>query len=278
MHLPPSKNWYSPAKIAIAPTRPESIYTIAHSNQLLNSTAIYKSTDAGIHWQVTGGPSPGFPEWAAGIPPTRLSLIRSIRRLVYLVIGGVVIKTTDGGDHWKQITNGLPPGDASSRLSGLPEDGNVTSLAADPQHPGALYAGLQRGPEKGAIYKTTDGGKLLDAPCRNRWSHRCRRDQSRPPRDNLGCWLGGRHRPKRVGDLAAPDLQKHRRRSHLGQRTVTPAPAPPGRRLRSIVRLLVAATVLAGLGGVAVVAAAQGQAAGSQPSGTIAFLAIPRVR
>ena len=43
MHLPYAKHWYSAAEIVIAPTRPEAIYTIAHSNQMLKSTAIYKS-------------------------------------------------------------------------------------------------------------------------------------------------------------------------------------------------------------------------------------------
>ena len=157
MHLPYAKHWYSAAEIVIAPTRPETIYTIAHSNQMLKSTAIYKSTDAGIHWQATGGPDPDFPN--SGSPDSSDALVVDPQHpeTVYAAIGGAVIKTTDAGDHWQQITNGLPPGDGSSRLSGLPA-GNVTSLAADPQRPGTLYAGLRRGPYKGAIYKTTDGG------------------------------------------------------------------------------------------------------------------------
>ncbi len=81
MHLPYAKHWYSAAEIVVAPTRPETIYTIAHSNQMLKSTAIYKSTDAGIHWQATGGPDPDFPNsWAARTPAMHSSSIRSIRR------------------------------------------------------------------------------------------------------------------------------------------------------------------------------------------------------
>ena len=60
-----------------------------------------------------------------------------------------MLKTTDAGASWQPVTNGLPAG--------------VTSLAADPQRSGTLYAGLQTGDGTGAIYETTDGGRTWNA-------------------------------------------------------------------------------------------------------------------
>jgi photosystem II stability/assembly factor-like uncharacterized protein len=56
---------------------------------------------------------------------------------------GHVYKTTDGGRHWHAT---------ATRGSGW--TGDVMSLAADPRHPGTLYAGTNV-----AVYKTVDGGR-----------------------------------------------------------------------------------------------------------------------
>ncbi len=157
MHLPYAKNWHEVARIAIAPTRPASIYAIAHTNMVSNSTAIYKSTDAGSHWHATGGPNPGLPTSGSHGSTDELVVDPRHPQTIYAAIGGMVLKTTDGGDHWQSITDGLPPRDASSPPFGLPA-GNVTSLAADPQRPGTLYVGLHTGLYEGSIYTTTDAG------------------------------------------------------------------------------------------------------------------------
>ena len=54
-----------------------------------------------------------------------------------------VFKTTDGGRHWHST---------ATRGSGW--TGDVVTLAADPRHPGTLYAGTNV-----AVYKTADGGR-----------------------------------------------------------------------------------------------------------------------
>jgi hypothetical protein len=58
-----------------------------------------------------------------------------------------VYKTTDGGQHW-HVT--------ATRGTGW--TGDVVSLAADPRHPGRLYAGTNV-----AVYKTVDGGHSWQA-------------------------------------------------------------------------------------------------------------------
>lgn len=71
--------------------------------------------------------------------------------IVYLLMGGVpgvhVYKTTDGGAHWQAT---------ATRGSGWV--GFKEALAADPRHPGTLYAGTEV-----AVYKTTDGGRTWRA-------------------------------------------------------------------------------------------------------------------
>jgi photosystem II stability/assembly factor-like uncharacterized protein len=66
---------------------------------------------------------------------------------VYVMTGGVsqshVFKTTDGGAHWH-----------ATATNGSDWVGSKEALAADPRHPGTLYAGTEA-----AVYKTVDGGR-----------------------------------------------------------------------------------------------------------------------
>jgi photosystem II stability/assembly factor-like uncharacterized protein len=55
-----------------------------------------------------------------------------------------IYKTTDGGAHWR-----------ASVTRGIGWVGEAPSLAADPRHPGMLYAGTEV-----AVYKTLDGGRI----------------------------------------------------------------------------------------------------------------------
>jgi hypothetical protein len=56
---------------------------------------------------------------------------------------GHVYRSTDGGRHW-----------SATATKGVGWTGDIASLAADPQHPGVLYAGTTV-----AVYKTVDGGR-----------------------------------------------------------------------------------------------------------------------
>ena len=147
------------SRIAIAPTRPESIYAIAHGFDDVGRTAIYKSTDGGKNWHTTGGPSPRLPNSGSWDSTDALAVDTLHPQTVYAAVGGAILKTTDGGANWQSVTHDLPAGSAISlRDDGLPA-GEVTSLAADPQRSGTLYAGLTTGPNSGSIYASTDGGR-----------------------------------------------------------------------------------------------------------------------
>ena len=142
-------------RITIAPTRPESIYTITHDVHD-GATTIYKSTDAGRTWQATGGGS-SLPPSCCGDSMDALVVDPGNPQALYAAVGQTVLVTTDGGATWEPMANGLP-GNA------------VTSLAADPRRPGTLYAsvdiphstktkaGYVEKPT-GGIYMTTDGGQ-----------------------------------------------------------------------------------------------------------------------
>lgn len=143
------------SRIAIAPTRPESIYAIAHD--LGNGdTAIYKSTDAGGTWQATGGGASSLPPSCCWDSTDALAVDPQNPQTLYAAVGGTVLATTDGGATWQPTTNGLPAN-------------GVTSLAADPRRTGTVYASVEIShtyktkagyveKSTGAIYKTTDGG------------------------------------------------------------------------------------------------------------------------
>ena len=117
----------SVTRIAIAPTRPESIYAIAHDHATAR-TAIYKSTNAGRTWQPTGGSLRHSLHLLRGQPGRTRSrsrrsadTLRSRRRHR--------LPTTDGGATWQPSTKGLPAN-------------GVTSLAADPRRAGTVYASV----------------------------------------------------------------------------------------------------------------------------------------
>jgi photosystem II stability/assembly factor-like uncharacterized protein len=147
------KKWSVVTRLAIAPTRPESIYAIAH-RLASGATAIFKSTNAGRTWQAAGR---GLPSSCCGDSQDELAVDPANPQMLYAVVGNTVLATTDGGASWRPIAKGLP---AKA----------VTSLAADPRRPGTLYASTeishsyttkdgQGARVTGGIYKTTDGGQ-----------------------------------------------------------------------------------------------------------------------
>jgi photosystem II stability/assembly factor-like uncharacterized protein len=159
---PKQWGWLGASRIAISPTRPESIYAITHpvaANGRPGNTTIYKSTNAGKTWQKTGRSSSLPP---ACCPDNEDSLIidPGTPPTLYAAIGNTVLVTSDGGKTWQPKATGLP--------------NFVTSLAADPQRPGTLYASvdiphstntkagdIER--PTGGIYTTTDGGQTWSA-------------------------------------------------------------------------------------------------------------------
>lgn len=147
---PAGYRWLSNVSaLAIAPTRPESIYAIANaSNGRTSHTSIFKSTDAGKTWRATGGGKlfTNQDGWGGA-----LAVNPQHPTTVYASIGRTLVRTTDAGASWQPITQGLP-------------QQVVTALTVDPRQSGTVYAGLYSTYKgrvisaMGGIYKTTNGG------------------------------------------------------------------------------------------------------------------------
>jgi photosystem II stability/assembly factor-like uncharacterized protein len=135
---PRSANHFAVSAIASAPTSPEAVYAIG--SDVNGRTSVYRSTDAGKNWRLTGGRGAVFVNgagWgnALAVDPRRPTTI-------YAAIGSTLVRSKDAGGSWDPIMRGLP-GEV------------IATLATDPQRPGTLYAGLHgRG-----IYKTSDEGR-----------------------------------------------------------------------------------------------------------------------
>jgi photosystem II stability/assembly factor-like uncharacterized protein len=175
------------SRIAIALTRPESLYAIAHDLPT-GATAIYKSTDAGRTWQATGGPASSLPPSCCWDSMDALAVDSQNPQTLYAAVGGTVFVTTDGGATWQSMINGLPTN-------------GVTSLAADPRRSGTVYASMEISHtyktkagdvEKptGAIYKTTDGGQTWSEIFSGFGIERVAVDPARPSTLYAAGWAG----------------------------------------------------------------------------------------
>jgi len=119
--------------LAIDPLAPTTIYAGT-------TRGLFKSTDAGTSWSVTGLANGGI--YALAIDPQSSSTVYASwtdhdytpRR---------IFKSTDGGASW------------TSSYSGLPDIRLVSALVIDPQDPATLHAGASNG---GGIFRSTDGG------------------------------------------------------------------------------------------------------------------------
>ena len=178
----------SASRIAIAPTRPESIYVLAHRDSD-GQPAIYKSVDGGATWQVIGDgsslpPSCCGDQDALGVDPGN-------PQALYAAVGDTVFATTDGGASWRQAANGLPAND-------------VAWLAVDPASSGTVYAAVQLNLNRaystdgvvktaGAIYKTTDGGQTWTEIWSGPGVDKVAVDPTRPSTLYAAGWTGGRY-------------------------------------------------------------------------------------
>jgi len=182
-------------RIAIAPTYPESIYAIAHNGDN-GATAIYKSTDGGTAWRVTGGGS-NLPPSCCGDSQDALVVDPGNPQTLYAAVGDNVFATTNGGASWQPAANGLPAND-------------VTSLAVDPERSGTVYATVElnlnhvhpsNGVPKttGAIYKTTDGGQTWTEVLSGSGADKVAVDPARPSTVYAAGWAGGRYQSHASG-------------------------------------------------------------------------------
>lgn len=132
---------------AFDPRAPDTVYVATSGDGLDHGGRVYKSTDAGRHWQST------TPDW------TRVDALAADPQhpdTLYAATGTAVFKTVNGGQSWQGANRGLfrgppqiGPAPADRRRSGW-----VTALAVDPTNSDNVYAGTPTG-----IRKSSDGGK-----------------------------------------------------------------------------------------------------------------------
>ena len=103
----------------------------------------YRSTDGGAHWEELDFPDAGMAVWSLLFRPND-------PQVVYCgTAPAAIYRSENGGDTWKRLTFSQP--------SGMVEMGfpcRIIGLAADPNDPDAVYAGL----EVGGIIRSKDGG------------------------------------------------------------------------------------------------------------------------
>lgn len=118
--------------LVVAPSDPKTF--VAGTLQ-----GVYRSTDAGVHWQLIS-------------PPGSLELheVESIAidpkdtKIIYAGTWHLPWKTTDGGAHWSNIKEGVI------------DDSDVFSIIIDPKEPNVVYASACSG-----IYKSETAGSLF---------------------------------------------------------------------------------------------------------------------
>ncbi len=103
----------------------------------------YRSTDGGAHWEGLDFPDTGMAVWSLLFRPGN-------PQVVYCgTAPAAIYRSEDGGDRWKRLTFAEPAGMVEM---GFPC--RIIGMAADPNDPDAVYAGL----EVGGVIRSTDGG------------------------------------------------------------------------------------------------------------------------
>ncbi len=111
--------------IAVHPRDSERIYAGTQHGP-------YRSTDGGDHWMAPSAFDSGMAIWSLLFHP------RDPNVMYAGTAPAAVYKSDDGGDTWRRLRALTPPGRVKMSFAT-----RVTRLAADPSHPGHLYAGLE---------------------------------------------------------------------------------------------------------------------------------------
>ena len=137
-------NFHYVNKIVVSSNNSNHIYAAT-------STGIWKSTDAGLTWNITYN----FTSNKKDIGCTDI-VIRTDRSVDYLLgacgsfHGGKIIRTTDAGDTWTSIVEEQYMGRTSLAIA--PSDQNIIYALATSTEPNDFYHGLL------GVYRTVDGG------------------------------------------------------------------------------------------------------------------------
>ena len=122
--------------IAIHPQNSQVVYAGTHQGP-------YRSTDAGDHWERLDFPDPGMVVWSFLFHPQN-------PQTMYLgTAPEAIYRSVDGGDTWQRLTICESAGTVTMGFAA-----RVIRLAADPNHPDEIYAGL----EVSGVIRSLDGG------------------------------------------------------------------------------------------------------------------------
>ena len=182
--------------LAVAQSRPAIVY--AGTGSIFGShysSGVWKSTDAGEHWQSTGLKNAGEIAWLL-VDPKNPDLVLAATRGIDQRKGGArgVFRSTDGGRSWKPVLDAQPESGATY-LSWASDDPRVVFATVRQTYiaPGASPRSLFRHPGPTSLYKSTDEGLT--------WTK-----------------LQGRNQPKLIGETAVA-AGTHSRRVYLLNRT-----------------------------------------------------------
>lgn len=182
--------------LAVAPSQPQIIY--AGTGSIFGyqySSGIWKSSDAGAHWQSAGLRNAGAIS-ALLVDPNNPDLLLAATRGIDFQKGGErgVFRSTDGGQTWKQVLDAGPESGATGIAWAYDNPQVIFATVAQTYHaPGASGFALFRHPGPSALYKSKDEGLT--------WSR-----------------VDGRNQPKTIGEIAVAE-HTHSQRLYLLNRS-----------------------------------------------------------
>ncbi|MGH8279420.1 MAG: WD40/YVTN/BNR-like repeat-containing protein [Gammaproteobacteria bacterium] len=176
--------------LAVAPSRPDVVY--AGTGSIFGdeySSGVWKSTDAGAHWESVGLKNAGAIT-ALRVDPHDANLVLASTRGVNFQKGGArgVFRSMDGGQTWKQVLDTGPESGASGLAWAYDNPQVVFATVVQTYFvPGARRSFGHPGPS--ALYKSGDEGLT--------WTR-----------------IQGRDQPKAIGEIAVAD-RTHSRRLYM---------------------------------------------------------------
>jgi photosystem II stability/assembly factor-like uncharacterized protein len=178
--------------LQVAQSQPSTLY--AGTGSIFGShygNGVWKSTDAGAHWQSVGLQNAGDIAWLL-VDPHNPDLVLAATRGIEHRKGGTrgVFRSTDGGRTWNPVLNTQPEAGATY-LSWADDDPGVIFATVEQTYvaPGASPRPDPKHPRPTYLYKSTDEGLT--------WTK-----------------LQGRNQPKEIGETAVAD-GTHARRVYL---------------------------------------------------------------
>lgn len=147
--------------LAVAQSQPSVVY--AGTGSVFGShysSGVWKSADAGVHWQSAGLKNAGEIAWLL-VDPHNPDLVLAATRGIDHRKGGRrgVFRSTDGGGTWNWVLN-VPPELGATYMSWASDDPSVILTTVEQTYfaPGASPRSHSKHPRPTGLYKSTDEG------------------------------------------------------------------------------------------------------------------------